>query len=949
MSLKYFRASKVLSGFLLLAVLPGRAALGNAPEIAVTNNQFTIVFGAQAADLTSLKRTKDVFDTEYLSKGKTLGDVFIQYRDLATKPWQSIRTASLAGIAKVELQAPGHFEIAASIGRPESPDLAYRKEFILDGDHLLWKFRLENQKAEPIEIGDIALPEEFNTDFVAGGVMDRDAVERTYHTRLNRHSFISGDGSFVFWMRANGIGPFLVMTPLAGTRLEYWDQNYIGYIHSGGNGASETRGTWRRPHTTITLAPKGERGSSVEYGFRFTWAKDYDGVRDVLYQNGGFDIQVVPGMTIPRDLSVMFSLRTRNQIAAVEPEYPKQTQLDYVGEKEKGLHVYRARFDRLGENLIRVRYEGNREMILEFFVTEPLETVIKKRAAFIARKQQHRAPGQWWDGLFSIWDARAKTLRGPGNLGGLDRYMVEGADDPSSGKSLFLSEKNVLHPDPAEIEALEYFLQNFVWGKLQRTGTESPFPYGIYGSENWFENRNSGTGYGNGGHGQERMWRTFDYTHYVALYYNMYRIAKQYPQHTRYLDARGYLERAFGTAKAFYTVPYNIKMGESWSFRGWCDWAYKLGNFHEKYLVDLIRALRQEGRSEDAKWLEREWEKKVKFFLYDDPYPFGSEFVFDRTAFESTHAIAKYAWENPLQPDEKLWYDKNLNKWYSHPKVKREDALVFMDRQIQANLAMRGWLETAYYTLGSAVIRAPATLDYMSQMAGWSILDYALYYSQEPATYARLGYASLLSSWCLVNSGTPESNYGYWFPGPENDGAAGWVFKPEKHGDFWRKFEYPRGSCFVCGEIDHGFTGGLNAACTVAVDDPIFGRFAYGGELTREGDTTRVIPRDGARRQFHFVGKSARVHLILETDGFKSESPIAFTEQLDRIDFVLENRSKRPHLARLNLGGLNGRYQFIVDSQVAATTELNGQVTKLVEVQVEGKAESQLRIQRVAE
>ena len=27
-----------------------------------------------------------------------------------------------------------------------------------------------------------------------------------------------------------------------------------------------------------------------------------------------------------------------------------------------------------------------------------------------------------------------------------------------------------------------------------------------------------------------------------------------------------------------------------------------------------------------------------------------------------------------------------------------------------------------------------------------------------------------------MNSGTPESNYGFWFPGKENDGAAGWQF-----------------------------------------------------------------------------------------------------------------------------------------------------------------------------
>ena len=45
-------------------------------------------------------------------------------------------------------------------------------------------------------------------------------------------------------------------------------------------------------------------------------------------------------------------------------------------------------------------------MPLEWFVTEPLETLIKKRAAFIVRNQQHRDPDKWYDGLFSLWDRR---------------------------------------------------------------------------------------------------------------------------------------------------------------------------------------------------------------------------------------------------------------------------------------------------------------------------------------------------------------------------------------------------------------------------------------------------------------------------------------------------------------------------------------------------------------
>lgn len=62
------------------------------------------------------------------------------------------------------------------------------------------------------------------------------------------------------------------------------------------------------------------------------------------------------------------------------------------------------------------------------------------------------------------------------------------------------------------------------------------------------------------------MWRTFDYTHIILLYFSMYQIAAQYPSLVRYMDRQGYLERAFGTALAFFTVPYNILMGSSSGF-----------------------------------------------------------------------------------------------------------------------------------------------------------------------------------------------------------------------------------------------------------------------------------------------------------------------------------------------------------------------------------------------
>jgi hypothetical protein len=51
------------------------------------------------------------------------------------------------------------------------------------------------------------------------------------------------------------------------------------------------------------------------------------------------------------------------------------------------MHFYQVQFSRLGENRLTIRYGKGRHMFLEFFSTEPLETLIKKRAAFLARSQ----------------------------------------------------------------------------------------------------------------------------------------------------------------------------------------------------------------------------------------------------------------------------------------------------------------------------------------------------------------------------------------------------------------------------------------------------------------------------------------------------------------------------------------------------------------------------------
>ncbi len=899
-------------------VIAGNCAVGQ-------DSHFEVGIGP--AGVTSLKFEGDDTELELIRDGASLGDLIINYR-VDGGDWKEFVTALAAAKGKVESshRSATSYTLSHLIGSKDRPDLKLLEEFEWDHDGLIWRIKITNISDTPIEIGDIALPEVINTR------------GSTYQTRLNMHRLIAGHGSFVYWVRADGSGDRLVMTPLAGTALEYMDRDRIAFIHSAFSGAGEQRGTWRKEHTSVTLGPE----ETVSYGFRFQRAQDYSGVRDTLYEQGLFDIHIVPGMVVPTDLQATFSLRTKNVLDSnsVQAEFPSETHLDYLGERKPDIHIYRVRFERLGENLLTVNYGNDEKLILEWFVTLPLETVFKKRAAFITSNQQYRDRTKWYDGLFSLWDMRNQVLRGPEDRDGLQMYMVGGSDDPSNSKCAYLAEKNVGHPNPKEIEALEYFVENFVWGKLQRTDSELPHPYGIYGSENWYLNRNAEWGttkpstiehlknrYGKvegTGLGKERLWRTFDYTTYILLYYNLYQIAKQNPDKVRYLDAAGYLERAFGTAKAYFEVPYSIYMPGPplWSHKGFSDWAYKQGNFHEKYLVNLIAALEVEGRQADADFLRNEWEKKVKYFIYDDPHPYKSEMHFDRTAFESTHAVSRYALEHELKPDENLWYDKNLKKWYSHPSVSRENARAFMEKQLATNIALRGWLETAYFSLGSARSGRGTHLCYMSQMGGWSILDYALYYAENPAEYLRLGYASILSSWALVNCGTAESKFGYWYPGEGNDGAAGWNFQVEKFGNTWMRKDLSRGPWFYDGEIDHGLAGGINAACTVVVDDPLFGIIAYGGSLTTSDDKLQVVSRDGLGQRFHMITEDIRFHMILARDGIASDKPIVCDRDLRQLEFSVENRSGTAHIAKAYLAGVpDGNCEVWVDGAHQSTPE----------------------------
>jgi len=729
--------------------------------------------------IVSLRARGDKFGTDYIAPKGALGAVRVSYRK-AGGDWTT------------------------------GDDLSVGSRFENRGNRLIWRVQVKNTSAERRELGGLSMPLPMRTSF-----------DRSSKTGVLKHSFVSGAGSFLFWMRPDSAGPYLTMTCLKGTSLEYWnhdaDRNYQVFAHSAAEvpAIQARKGSWRLPHTSRMLGP----GETAEYGFAFDWSKDYSAVRDLLAKRGKLDVQVVPGMTVPSDLFAQVALRSGERIEGIEAEFPGQTEIKYLTQRG-GYRVYQVRFRRLGENRLTVRQPGGARTYLEFFACQPVETLIKKRAAFLTASQV-RDSGKWYNGLLQEWNMDGKVHLNPDNYDRIKGWRIYEVtcDDPGLGKPAYLASKNAEYPVQAEVTALDDYIEHFVWGGLQQT-TAEPYPYSIYGIPDWKTLRESKAA--DKTKGVDHVWRCYDYPHIVLMYREMYRIAAQNPSIKTRLTAREYLERAFGTAQAMFTIPDRLV---KWS-------PYETGYYNEVVIPKLVGDLRSAGMRKEAEVLSAFWVKKVQTFIGGKVDLFASEYAFDSTGFESTEALGDFAVKHPGLADGKK-------------------ARGFLDRQMAANLFCRGIIEPAYYYLGSDYRGQGGdayTLSYMAQMGGDSVLDYALHYSVDPS-YLRLGYQSFLSSWALMNAGTAASNYGAWYPGVENDGAAGGGFEPAAYGETWLGQPHGRGSWYYSCEIDLGYCGALRAARTTVADDPIFGRFCFGGVGEVKKGGYRFVPRDGVQRR----------------------------------------------------------------------------------------------------
>jgi len=221
-------------------------------------------------------------------------------------------------------------------------------------------------------------------------------------------------------------------------------------------------------------------------------------------------------------------------------------------------------------------------------------------------------------------------------------------------------------------------------------------PFGLYGIQDWKRNRESSDA---GTKGRLHLWRIYDYPHVVMLYLHLYRIARDHPQIPTRVGAGEYLRRAHGTAMALFKYPLELAQ---WS-------PYETGLYNELVIEEVIEELDRARQTGKASELREHWRRKIQFFVSGKANLFASEYPFDTTGFEATHAFARSVLRGRaggVPP--------------AAGSVTRDEALRFARQQAALNLGCRGWLETAYYLLGSDYRgsgNGRYTLSYMSRWA----------------------------------------------------------------------------------------------------------------------------------------------------------------------------------------------------------------------------------------
>lgn len=721
-----------------------------------------------------------------------LGDINLTIRPQGDSSWSRFSSAQTRRNIK-PLMTTGNILAVADMA-PTLNDIPLQviRSWEQDNGDLVLRFTITNITRKAYEIGALGIPMIFNNN------MDWKSLDSAHADNVFFDPYIGKDAGYLQVNRLHGNGPSLLVLPQENAGFEAYRPlnddptprsiTFEGFhewlIHSKALTQTAWKGVkqWNDP-TSEVLDP----GETKSYALKLVLAPSIREIEKELLTQGQPVAIGAPGYLIPQDNPAKLFIKYTQKVKRIDVYPTGSVSVKQLGSTSGKWLSYKVTGNKWGRSRLTITYEDERTQSIHYKVIKSEQRIVGDLGHFLTNEQWYDNPNDVFGRSPSVitYDYETKS-----HVTEHQNAWFAGLSDEAGAASwLAAIMKQLVQPDPQEINKLKKFAAQTMFGRIQHK--EGRDKFGVVKSLFYYEPDSLPTGtysdsinYETWGAWSKKeasdVGRSYNYPHVAAAHWVLYRLARNYSQLVTEETWQTYLERAFQTGVAMVEkAPHYAQFGQ----------------MEGSIFLFILMDLKKEGLLDQASKLEGLMKERALHWKTLN-YPFGSEMPWDSTGQEEV-----YLWSRYFGFDQKaavtlnaiLAYVPAIPHWGYNGSARR-----YWDFVYGGKLAR---IERQLHHYGSALNAIPLLTAYRDNPADFYLL--------------RVGHAGMMGALANVTQ----------------DGFAPGAFH-----------SYPStlANDGITGDYGSGFYGYAVNSGTYIIKHPEFGWLAFSGNLSETGGKIRV-------------------------------------------------------------------------------------------------------------
>lgn len=568
-----------------------------------------------------------------------LGDINLRVRTIDNPVWQAYSTATKRSPV-TPITVAGNTLAAADLTPtlPADAPFRVRRYWQSVASGLVLRFEVTNTGVKPLEIGSLGIPMIFNN------ILQNKSLEEAHADNIFADPYVGQDAGYLQVCRLDGHGPVLLVLPHENGSFEAYNPLnddptprgvvFEGFhewmVHSKAHAETEWKDVkqWNEP-TSSVLQP----GEAKNFALRFVLAPEIRKIEETLTREQRPVAIGLPGYVLPHNVPAKLFLHYHSRIRSVESEPKNALEIRKRKKTSGGWETYEIVGKQWGRTRLTIIYQDGTKQTIHY-------KVIKSEAEAVDDLGRHLTTEQWFEDendpfgrspSVINYDYETRTRLTEESRA----WFVGLSDEAGAGSWLAAIMKQLIRPNPAEVEKLKRFVNETLWGGIQYA--DGDLKYAVRKSLFFYEpdEMPEGTYSDSISYSGWAAWtkkeaespgRSYNYPHVTAAHWVMYRLARYYIGFDIGVPWTESLDRAFYTAMAMIQhAPYYAQFGQ----------------MEGSVFLLVLHDLKSEGMTDKANKLEAAMRRRAEHWR-SLAYPFGSEMPWDSTGQEEVYLWSRY-------------------------------------------------------------------------------------------------------------------------------------------------------------------------------------------------------------------------------------------------------------------------------------------------------------------